>query len=74
MYCAKHFKVGHWLGELLPPVWNDWAPLVVPWSQRVSESSPILGAGSGLGMLCDWGCSQLRRRVLCAATDLASVL
>jgi len=22
-----HFRVGHWPGELLPLVWNNWAPM-----------------------------------------------
>jgi len=74
MCCARHFKVSHWLGELLLPVWNDWAPLAVPWSQRFSESSPILGAGGGPGTFCDGGSNQFHSRALCAATTLASVL
>jgi len=29
LYCASmHFKVGHWLGGFLPPVWNNGAPLL----------------------------------------------
>jgi len=71
---TKHFKVSPWPGDLLLLVWNNQAPLVVPWSQRVSEFSQILGAGGGLGVFCGWGNSQLRRRALCAAADLASVL
>jgi len=66
-----HFIVGPWL---LPPVWNDWAPLLVPWSQRVAEFSKIFGAGGGSGVFGCCGCSQLHRKALCAVIDWADAL
>jgi len=69
MYCAMHFIVGPWPGELLSPVWNNWA-LLVPWSQRVAEFSKIFGAG--VYSCC--GCSQLHRKALCAVIDWADAL
>jgi len=69
-----HFKVGHWPGELLPLVWNNWAPFMVPWSQRVSEVSRKFGAGGRSGVIGCCGCSQLCNSDLCAVIDLADAL
>jgi len=66
-----HFIVGHWLGELLLLVWNNWAPFGVPLFQRVSEVSIVSGASGGHGTASCCGCSQLHNRAPCAAIDLA---
>jgi len=68
-----HFKVGHWLGELPPPVWNDWAPV----GTLISKVSCIphgSGSGGGHGAASCWGCSQLHSKVHCAAVDRAVAL
>jgi len=71
MYCAMHFIVGHWPGELLLLVWNNWAPFGVPLFQSVSEFS--IGSGAGGGLWAGGGCicSQFLSKVCCAAMDLA---
>jgi len=62
-----HFKVGHWLGELLLPVWNDWAPvgalvfrdyLGFPWGLGlvVVMVLPVAGVGANfiVGSVVPW--------------------
>jgi len=59
-----HFIVGHWPGELLPPVWNNLF-------QRISEFPIGSGPGGGCSAASCWGCSKLHISACCAAVDLA---
>jgi len=75
MYCAKHFIVSPWPGELLPLVWNDRAPLMVPQSQRISEFSKKLELEVVLVYAVVVSVASCVIRLFgCAAMDLALVL
>jgi len=70
--CTLELAIGP--GELLPPVWNDWALAMVPTSQRIYEVSRKFRAGGGRGIIGCCSCSQFCSKAHCAAIDLVSAL